>query len=177
MSGAEVIGIISGIIAIIDATIKISSAANDASGLPEAFRDVALRLPLVSETLHKISENNIALNDEWRKAMEPVLQRCKDRATQLGKIFNDVVPRAGASRIRRYTLATLAWHKGDSVKSLMKRILEDVQLLTSHRVAQLPTQTSLTAVMRETIESAIPSSLPTGIPLLRRLLKTCPNQH
>jgi len=40
MSGAEVIGIISGVIAIINATIKIYSAANDASSLPEAFRDI-----------------------------------------------------------------------------------------------------------------------------------------
>lgn len=73
MSGAEVIGVISGIIAIVDATIKIYSAANDASGLPEAFRDVALRLPLVSKTLQTISENNITPDEEWRKAMKPVL--------------------------------------------------------------------------------------------------------
>ncbi|KAK4139671.1 uncharacterized protein C8A04DRAFT_40548 [Dichotomopilus funicola] len=164
MSGAEVIGIISGIIAIIDATIKISKAANDASGLPEAFRDVALRLPLVSKTLQKFSENKITPDDEWHKAMEPVLQRCKDRATKLQKIFYDVVPQAGASRMKRYALATLTWGKGDTVKSLMKRILEDVQLLTGNRVAELPTQTGVAAVIQEAIErvSAIPPSLPKG---------------
>lgn len=177
MSGAEVIGIISGIIAIIDATVKIYSAANDASGLPEAFRDVALRLPLVSKTLQNISENNITPDDKWRKTMEPVLQRCKDRAKRLGEIFNDVVPQAGASRMERYALAALTWGKGDTVESLMKGILEDVQLMTSNRVAELPTQTSVAAVIREAIEkvSVIPSSLPNGILLPGRLLKTSLN--
>ncbi|KXX74227.1 Vegetative incompatibility protein HET-E-1 [Madurella mycetomatis] len=47
MSGAEVISIISGIIAIVDATAKVYDAANDASGLPEAFLDVVTRLPLI----------------------------------------------------------------------------------------------------------------------------------
>ncbi|KAH6641786.1 hypothetical protein F5144DRAFT_643434 [Chaetomium tenue] len=146
MSGAEVISVISGIIAIIDATLKIYSAANDASGLPEAFRDVALRLPLVSRTLQIISENTP--DDEWRQAMTP-----------------DVVPQAGASKMDRYALAALTWGKGNTVESLMKGMLEDVQLLTSNRVAQLSTRTSVAVVIREAIEkvSAIPPSLPDGI--------------
>ena len=54
MSGPEVTGPISGIIAMIGATMKIYGAANDASGLPEAFRYVATRLPLVRETLQTV---------------------------------------------------------------------------------------------------------------------------
>ncbi|KAK3364018.1 hypothetical protein B0T25DRAFT_587633 [Lasiosphaeria hispida] len=164
MSGAEIIGVISGVIAIIDATAKIYKTANDASGLPEAFRDVALRLPLVRKTLQTVSENNTTPDEEWHKAIEPVLQRCKDRAKQLEEIFNHVVPQAGASRMERYVLATRTWGKGDTVESLMKGILEDVQLLSSNRVAGLPTETNVAAAIRKAIEevSAISPSLPTG---------------
>ncbi|KAK0731912.1 quinon protein alcohol dehydrogenase-like superfamily [Lasiosphaeris hirsuta] len=167
MSGAEVIGIISGVIAIIDATAKIYNAAKDASGLPEAFRDIATRLPLVCKTLQTVSRNlnNTIPDEECYEAIKPVLQRCESRATQLEKIFTDVIPQADASRMERYALAALTWGKGDTVESLMKGILEDVQLLTSNRVAELPTQTNIVAVIREAIEevSAIPPSLPNGI--------------
>lgn len=165
MSGAEVIGIISGVIAIVDAITKIYKAANHASGLPEAFRDVALRLPLVRSFLQTLSENTTGISDEeWCKAIEPVLQRCKDRATQLEGIFKDVVPQADASRMERYRLAMPTLRKGGTVESLMKGILEDIQLLSSNRVAELPTETSFTVEIRKAIEevSAIPSSLPDG---------------
>ncbi|KAK4140202.1 putative HET containing-domain vegetative incompatibility protein [Dichotomopilus funicola] len=124
MSGAEVIGIISGVIAIIDATAKIYSAANDASGLPEAFRDIATRLPLVCKTLQTVSGNlnNTIPDEECCEAIKPVLQRCESRATQLEKIFKDVIPQADASRMERYALAALTWGKGDTVESLMKGI-------------------------------------------------------
>ncbi|VBB80706.1 Putative HET containing-domain vegetative incompatibility protein [Podospora comata] len=169
MSGAEVIGIISGIIAIVDATAKVYNAANDALGLPGAFRDIATRLPLVRKTLQTVSRNlnNTNPDEEYCKAIKPVLKRCENRATQLDKIFKSVVPQADASRMERYVHAVRTLGKGDTVETLMKGILEDVQLLTSSRVAELPTETSVAAVIREAIEevSAIPTSLPQGIHL------------
>lgn len=41
------LGLISSVIAIVDATKKVFDAASDAAGLPEAFREVSGRLPLV----------------------------------------------------------------------------------------------------------------------------------
>ncbi|KAH9203473.1 hypothetical protein DL95DRAFT_472355 [Leptodontidium sp. 2 PMI_412] len=47
MSGAEVIGLISSVIAIIEAAKTVYDAAADAKGQPEEFRQVAARLPLL----------------------------------------------------------------------------------------------------------------------------------
>ncbi|KXX76846.1 Vegetative incompatibility protein HET-E-1 [Madurella mycetomatis] len=167
MSGVEIIGIISSIVGIVNATVKVYDTANDASGLPKAFRDVATRLPLVRKTLQTASGQlkTANLDDECCKAVMPILQRCENRATQLEKIFKDVIPQSHASKMGRYILATRTWGKEDTVESLMKGILEDVQLLTSNRIAELPTETSVTAAIREAIEdvSAIPPSLPHGI--------------
>ncbi|RYP69543.1 hypothetical protein DL771_006058 [Monosporascus sp. 5C6A] len=104
MSGAEVIGLISGVIAIVNATIKVHAAAADASGLPEAFNDVATRLPLVRNTLQTICGhlNTTNPDEESCKAMKPVLERCEDRAKRLEQIFGKVVPQADASRMERY---------------------------------------------------------------------------
>jgi len=177
MSGAEVIGIISSVIAIINATAKIYNAANDASGLPQAFRDVATRLPLVHETLQTVSRHlNTSNPDENScKAISPILQRCENRATQLEKMFKDVIPQADASRMERYLLAARSLGKGATVESLMKGVLEDTQLLASSRVMELATEASVAALIRRAIEevSAIPSSLPEGtIPRPDQPLKT-----
>ena len=66
MSGAEagfVVGLISGVISIIEATKTVYDAAKDAKGQPEAFRQVAVRLPLVIEILHSAKERTHTLNE------------------------------------------------------------------------------------------------------------------
>lgn len=170
MSGAEVIGIISGVIAIIHATAKVYKAVTNASDLPEAFHDVATRLPLVCKTLQTISRslNNAILNEECYNTIKPILQQYENRSTQLQKIFNHVIPQTDTSRMERYALTALTWGKRDTVETLIKGILEDIQLLTSNRVAELPTETDLTAVIQKAIEevAGITASLPDGIHVL-----------
>lgn len=81
-------------------------------------------------------------------------------------MFKDVIPQADASRMERYLLAARTLGKGGTVESLMKGVLEDVQLLASSRVMELATEASIAALMRKAIEevAAIPPSLPDGIP-------------
>jgi len=171
MSGAEaaglVIGIISGIIAVIDETMKVYDAATDASGLPEVFRDVAKRLPFVQDTL-QAAQGHLETNLDKAScnAMKPVLEGCKEKANRLAAIFEKVVPPADASRTDRYLLAARTLGKGDTVESLMKGILDDIHLLTSNRTINLPTRAEIAALIRVAIAevSAIPPSLPAGTP-------------
>jgi hypothetical protein len=164
MSGAEVIGIISAIIAIVDATVKVYDAATDASGLPEAFRDVAKRLPLVQETLKTARGylNTINPDEAFCNAMKPVLEDCAAKATRLGMIFDRVVPQADTPRLERYLLVTRTLFKGDTVESLMKGILVNVQLLTFNHMTKLPTLSEFADLIQAAIEkvTAIPPSLP-----------------
>jgi len=167
MSGPEVVGLISGIIAIVGAIVKVYAAATDASGLPEAFRHVAKRLPLVQETLQAAQGQLSTANPDeaFYKGMKPVLEGCEDKATRLKAIFEKVIPQADAPRMDRYLLAARTLGKGDTVESLMKGILDDIQLLTGNRVTKLPTEAKIAELIRAAIQevSAIPSSLPAGI--------------
>jgi len=163
MSGAEVIGVIAGIIGIVDGIAKVHSAANDASGLPEAFQDVAQRLPLVREILQTALAHLKARSpdDKLYQAIKPVLRRCNDKATRLEKLFEKSIPQTGASRSDRYFLAVRSLGKGSLVKSLMKGILEDVQLLADNHVMRLAPDSRLGELERAAEEvSAIPPSLP-----------------
>lgn len=168
MSGAEVIGVISGIIAIVDATVKVYDAATDASGLPETFRDVRMRLPLVQETLQTARKylENTKPDAEFCKAMEPVLEDCADKVTRLKVIFEKVIPHDDVSRMERYSLVVRTLFKGDTVESLMQGILVDIQLLTGNRVTKLPTEYEIADLIQGAIEalSAMPPSLPSKAP-------------
>ena len=134
MSGAEaiaVLGIISSIISIVDGTKQVYSAASNAKGLPEAFVEVANRLPVVEtilESAKKHIEDNEA-DDEVCQRAKTVMEACKTKTEKLLKLFQKVVPADSASRTERYLAAVKTLGKGSRVETLMKGILEDVNLL------------------------------------------------
>ncbi|KAL6702201.1 hypothetical protein J3F84DRAFT_26746 [Trichoderma pleuroticola] len=142
MSGAEVLGLISAIIAIVDAAGKICEAIDNASGLPRSFRIVAARLPVVLETLDtaRISmadENN---DSPWTKshaAIIKVLEGCNDKAVTLGRILQKAMPAVGDSSLRRYIKAIKTMPNADKVNSLMDGILGDLQILSTIHVVKI----------------------------------------
>ncbi|CEJ81186.1 hypothetical protein VHEMI01330 [[Torrubiella] hemipterigena] len=139
MSGLEVLGAISAVISIIDATIQISSAIQDEAGLPANFKTVAVRLPVVSRLLDD-AEEYIRRNEtlDLAPAFTPVIQNCSTKATQLQQLFQKVIPADGDSRASRYIKAARTIGKGGRVETLMKDILDDLSLLTM----QFPDTTS-----------------------------------
>ena len=134
MSGAEaitVLGIISSVIQIVDGIKQVYDAASDTNGLPEAFREVAARLPIVHEIL-KSAKRHIhegGTNEGSCKAAKNVVEDCQSKAQKLEKLFQNVIPVDGASRVERYISAVKALGKGNRVETLMKEMLEDLTLL------------------------------------------------
>lgn len=128
---ATIVGLVTGIISILGTIKSIHDGVQDARGLPEAFHDVADRLPLAQDTLKVIetyiSERN-AQNDSC-EAMRPVTEACKEKATRLEKIFEKVAPQPDDSRFERYRSVARVMGKGSRVEALMKGILADLQLL------------------------------------------------
>ncbi|KAL4898836.1 hypothetical protein BDW74DRAFT_184337 [Aspergillus multicolor] len=129
MSGVEVIGIVSGILTIIDATKRVWDAAHSATHLLAAFREVAARLPLVHDTLTRIKDDR---PDKQPDGMKDVIQSCEERAKQLKEIFEKVVPGEHASWSDRYFRAVRALGKGTRVEELMTGILKDLRVLVEN---------------------------------------------
>lgn len=157
MSGVEavglVLGIISSVISVVEATHKIFDAANDPKGLHEAFRKAAEKLPLVLRTLkaaERIQERMEAectsSNDTAKKQqiaatsseVEPFFETCKNDARALEDIFRRVLPGDDATRAERYqkALKSVLPRKGKKVEGLMQEILENLQLLQNHHYFQ-----------------------------------------
>lgn len=123
MLGAEVIGVIGSIIAIIDGTKKVFHALKYASGLPEAVCEVSERLPTIQTILQIVMTHieNEGANDEACQ----IVAACKRRADQLQVALQSI------SIEGEYTKALKSVFKSDKVVVLMKEILEDVQLLAN----------------------------------------------
>ena len=166
MSGAElvaVLGVISSIIAIVDGTKNVWDAAKDTKGLPEAFREVAGRLPIVTSILNsteqRIKENK--LNDNSCKGVENIVKDCKEKAQRLEKLFDKVIPGENASRTERYLKAVKVWGKGHGVEKLMQGILEDVNLLAGEKGIISASEAQQEQILKAITEiAAVPPSVP-----------------
>lgn len=140
MSGVEVIGAISGIITILETIIRFGEACRDldVKGIPSSIRDAHARLPLVIVTL-SLLDNDIRSNPDSDSyhAMKKALNACEKKASSLERMFRagmpPELPRPSLRRrITTAALMTFRMGKSRKVDSLMKGILEDIQLLADN---------------------------------------------
>jgi alkaline phosphatase len=127
-----VLGIISSILSIIDATKQVYESLEDDAGLPTNFKKSATKLPLISKLLEDAERYINDVTDKSTKAaFIPVLEDCKSQATQLQELFEKVIPEESDSRWDRYVKVARTIGKGGRVESLVGRILDDLQLLAT----------------------------------------------
>lgn len=164
MCGAEaglIIGLISGVIAIVDGTKKVYDAAKDTKGQPEAFRKVASRLPLVLSILQKAKTDAENLSEDAQEEIEPTIIACREKAEKLQKIFYKVVRKDDDGWFDRYKKAAGTLGKRNKIEGLMEGILKDIQVVACDRLMGTSTEDQVRELgeaikeMRET-----PSSIP-----------------
>ncbi|KAL2046029.1 hypothetical protein N7G274_001476 [Stereocaulon virgatum] len=126
-----VLGLISSIVTIIDTTTQVYLAIEDETGLPKNFKKAAAKLPLISKLLEDAETYVSKSADKTiEAAFRPTIEDCKTQATELQQLFEKVIPKGG-SRWDRYVKAARTIGKGGRVETLIQRILDDLQLMTS----------------------------------------------
>lgn len=157
-----VLGIISSIISIIDATNQVYEAVKDEAGLPTNFKKSATKLPLISKLLEDAERFIKAADESIKAAFTPTLEDCKVQATHLQELFEKVIPEEGDSRWDRYVKAARTIGKGGRVESLMKGILDDLQLLAT-KFPEVTTQRGKEQLAKAINEvTGMEASLPDG---------------
>src|SRR3954464_3534845 len=129
-----VLGLISSIITIIETAKDLYEAANDANGHSYALSNAAAKLPLVAIILRDAKEyaRLSTTDDATRKAIGELLEPDERRATELCDILQKVVPKDRVSTFDKYRTATRKMMKGGRVETLIKAILQDMQVLSTH---------------------------------------------
>ena len=140
MSGLEIIGGISAVITIIDVSVNVWKAAQKDAKVPDTFRAVAQRLPLLVSTLR-------TCHDQLKTSQEPlpndvvvsfsrIVDSCKAKARCLRDIFEETIPGEDASRVERYKKAVQLQGKGKRVEQLVQSISEDTAVLVNYHAVK-----------------------------------------
>ena len=82
-------------------TKRIYDTATNVQGLPKAFREVADRLPIVTNILDSVKDG-INKKDASCKGVKPIVEACEKKAKTLNDIFRRSIPQDGAGNIERY---------------------------------------------------------------------------
>jgi ribosome-binding protein aMBF1 (putative translation factor) len=160
MSGIEVVGLVSGILTILETIGKLSDAIKNAKDLPPAFREVADKLPIVRDILQAVEKHLGTSSDQGPdEAIKAVLKHCRDKAEKLEKLFKAVDPSEDTSSFRRYASMVRSLGKGHRVEVLSKGMMEDVKLLVQNHVAQAATEAQVAKLFEaiQEISSVEPS--------------------
>ncbi|ERT00367.1 hypothetical protein HMPREF1624_03738 [Sporothrix schenckii ATCC 58251] len=138
VEAATVLGLISAITGICEAAYTVYDAYGDAKGLPNKFRTAADQIPLVCHTL-VLAEHNIRQGNVGEQALEtamPVLKQCKDSAASLKELFDKTLPTNNASRTEWYKSALAIKVKSNDVKTLVEKVVNNLDLLAKHQIFQ-----------------------------------------
>lgn len=156
------IGLISGIIQIINATKQVYDAAKDAKGQPIAFREVAARLPLVINILNLARQKleNQSIDEESSMATEYVVKSCKEKALQLKMTLEKCLPPGDAGLGTRIWKGVQMIPRGDRVETLMQGILKDIVMLAGNYGLRAATEEQIKELSRaiEAMGDLVPST-------------------
>lgn len=140
MSGLEVIGGISAVITIVEASVEIWDNAQKDIKLPETFKIVARRLPLLLSTLQichdQLDHIKDTLPSDVVESFQGVLQNSKAQARLLRDIFEETVPGEDAKRLQKLRAAVKTLGKGRTVERILESISKDTLVLASYHSIQ-----------------------------------------
>ncbi|KAJ4320119.1 hypothetical protein N0V84_006006 [Fusarium piperis] len=161
MSGIEIVGLVAGILPLIELAIKAVNEVKDAQQAPQSYLNVATRLPLIQEILEFVkteAEKSEADGSESRyKSIQPLLQNCKAKAKELKSLLESVKPEPGASPYRRAEIAMRRVRQEGRLKEVMNNMLQAIQLIAAHRTLSGATDTQVAMLARAIKETSAAS--------------------
>ena len=157
------IGLISGIIQIMNATEQVYQAAKDAQGQPTAFREVAARLPLVINILNLAKQKieNSSSKEELCMDTEYIVKACEEKALRLKMTLEKCLPTEEAGLGMRTWKGLQMVPRGNRAEALMQGILKDIIVLTGNSGLRAATEEQINELKREIV--AMGSLLPSAI--------------
>ncbi|KAJ4863140.1 hypothetical protein T069G_04094 [Trichoderma breve] len=134
-----------GLYNIIAATIMVCRVAEDISNLPQLYRDIYARLPMIQDLLEgaitAVEREGECSASPSRQALTEMLENCSQKALCLKTILEDVIQVSNsASFMGNLTYATKNVQYGRKVNKLFDTILSDVQFLAAYYSIKKATQ-------------------------------------
>jgi hypothetical protein len=139
---AAVIGLVSSIASLVEISAKIVSRlhefASKTSDVPESFRSLSDRLPLLMVTLQRITAQAQAgrLPDDVTEALQAVVDGTSRQVSVVQAHLSSILPPENASKIERAVKALKSLAKEDKVCQAVDKIHKDIDFLVLHQTTQ-----------------------------------------
>ncbi|KAJ5655748.1 TPR repeat protein [Penicillium longicatenatum] len=140
MSGLKVIGGISAVISLLDASIKIYDSAHNVIHLSTTFEVIRRRLPILLYILETCKSHlelrKDSLHGDVCLALEMEIDACGAKASNLKGIFERTIPGESDIWEKRYLQILRRLGIGKKVEELLGSITETVQVVVNHQAVQ-----------------------------------------
>ncbi|KAL4935205.1 hypothetical protein BDV06DRAFT_133555 [Aspergillus oleicola] len=161
----EVIGGISTVISLLDASIELFKSTQKDFKLSEMVETVGRQLPIMRNTLEgcytHLQSRRDTIPEDVAEALEKILDACETKANNMKKIFAKIIPDESNSWQKRYLAILRRLGKGNKVEELMRAITEDIQIIVNHdavRSADSEQNSQLEQILEElkSLDSSVP---------------------
>jgi hypothetical protein len=139
---AAIIGLVSSIASLVEISAKVVSRlrefASKTSEIPESFRSLLIRLPLLTATLQRIQTQAEAgrLPDDVTNALKAVVDNTFDQVSAVQICLSKILPPNGASKLERALKALKSLAKEDKVQQALEKIHKNNDILVLHQTTR-----------------------------------------
>jgi len=138
MDPVTAVGLASAVVTFINIGTKIAKRLkelSEAGDIPEVFREIRTRLPLIISIIFSTQHGTDNLSPEAREAFEEIVNQCFEQVTQLDNILKKVTIARGDSRVKKTLKAGVSLIEESRVQRIATALRDNVQLLTFLNVA------------------------------------------
>jgi hypothetical protein len=139
---AAVIGLVSSIASLVDLSAKIVSRVHEfafkTSDIPESFRSLSTRLPLLKASLERITVPARAgrLPNDVTEALQAVVDSTLAQVSIVQARLSGIIPPENASKTERALKALKSLAKEDKICQAVDKIHKDIDFLVLHQTTQ-----------------------------------------
>ena len=139
---AAVIGLVASIASLVEITAKVVSRLHEftskSSEVPESFRSLSARLPLLTATLQHIQSQaeHGRFPDDVTKALIAVVDDTFRQVSEIQISLSKVLPSDGASKLERAVKALKSLAKEDKVQRALEKIYANNEILILHQTTR-----------------------------------------
>lgn len=139
---AAVIGLVSSIATLVDLSAKVVSRVHEfafkTSDIPESFRSLSTRLPLLKASLERITVQARAgrLPNDVTEALQAVVDSTLAQVSIVQARLSGIIPPENASKTERALKALKSLAKEDKICQAVDKIHKDIDFLVLHQTTQ-----------------------------------------
>lgn len=137
-----IVGLVASIASLVELSAKVVSRLHDfnskSSEVPESFRSLSTRLPLLTATLQHIQSQakDGRFSDDVTKALKAVVDDTSKQVSDIQISLSKVLPSDGASKLERALKALKSLAKEDEVQRALEKIYGNNEILVLHQTTR-----------------------------------------